>query len=139
MVIIWKNLKFQKKKLEDFHPISPDNPMGNVMPGDYLENPERKSAAPSYDKTVTDSINNVTKKMLNEKNSSNSKFEQKLFRDLGDNYKFEESMMNFYTTPSSQIPNNQGEFAKFCYGNMPSCKEGNEFACSKKDLRYINY
>lgn len=131
--------KISKKKLEDFHPITPDNPMGNVMPGDYVKNPERNSAPPSYDKTVTDSINTVTKKMLNEKNSSNSKFEQKLFRDLGDNYKFEESMMNFYTTPSSQIPNNQGEFAKFCYGNMPSCKEGNEFACSKKDLRYINY
>ena len=30
--------KISKKKLEDFHPISPDNPMGNVMPGDYLEN-----------------------------------------------------------------------------------------------------
>ena len=37
------------------------------MPGDYVENPERKSAPPSYDKTVNDTINNVTKKMLNEK------------------------------------------------------------------------
>ena len=131
--------KISKKKLNEFHPITDKNPMGNVLPGDYVENPERKPAPPSYDKTVSDTINTVTKKMLNEKNSSNSKFDQKLFRDLGDNYKFEESMMNFYTTPGSQIPNNQGEFAKFCYGDMPSCKEGNEFACSKKDLRYINY
>ena len=59
--------KMSKKKLDDFHPITPKNPMGNVMPGDYVENPERKSAPPSYDKTVNDTINNVTKKMLNEK------------------------------------------------------------------------
>ena len=131
--------KLSKKQLNDYHQINKENPLGNVLPGDYSENPERKKAAPAYDKTVSDKINNVTKDMLTEKNLGNKKFKDKLFRDLGDNYMFEESMQQFYTTANSQIPNNQGDFAQFCYGNMPSCKEGNEFACSKKDLRYINY
>jgi hypothetical protein len=48
-------------------------------------------------------------------------------------------MINFNTNPNTQIPNDQAGFADFCYGNMPSCKEGNEFACMKKDFRYINY
>jgi len=30
-----------------------------------------------------------------------------------------------------QSNNNQKEFAEFCYGNMPSCKEGDEFMCEK--------
>jgi len=131
--------KLSKKQLSNYHPITPSNPMGNVLPGDYSENPDRKMAPPAYDKIVSDKINDVTKDMITAKNSGNKNLDDKLFRDLGDNYTFDESMQQFYTTASSQIPNNQGEFAQYCYGDMPSCKEGNEFACSKKDLRYINY
>ena len=131
--------KLSKKQLDDYHNITKGNPLGNVLPGDYKENPERKKAPPEYDKTVTEKINDVAKEFIAEKNLGNKNFKDKLFRDLGDNYKFDESMQRFYTTASTQIPNNQEDFAKFCYGNMPSCKEGNEFACSKKDLRYINY
>lgn len=131
--------KLSKKQLDDYHSIKKENPLGNVLPGDYTENPERKKAPPAYDKTVSNKINEVTKDILTEKNLGNKNFKDKLFRDLGDNYRFDESMQQFYTTANTQIPNNQGEFAQFCYGNMPSCKEGNEFACSKKDLRYINY
>mgnify|MGYP000365593319 CR=1 FL=1 len=58
--------------------------------------------------------------------------------DLGDNFEFENSMMQFNTNPNTTVPNDQKGFADFCYGNMISCKEGNEFACAKKDLRYIN-
>ena len=59
----------------------------------------------------------------------------RLFLDLGDNITFDRSMRNFYAMPNSQVPNNQTKFAEFCYGNMPSCKEGNEFQCSKKNSR----
>lgn len=131
--------KLSKKQLKDYHPINHSNPMGNVLPGDYSNNPTRKPAPPAYDKTVTDKINDVTKEMIAEKNIGHKNLSDKLFRDLGDNYVFEESMQQFYTTANSQIPNNQKDFAQYCYGNMPSCKEGNEFACSKNNSRYINY
>jgi len=41
---------------------------------------------------------------------------------------FDESMNSFYTTASSQIPNKQGDFARWCYGSMPSAKEGDKKA-----------
>ena len=40
-------------------------------------------------------------------------------------------------THSYKIPNEQRRFAEFCYGNMPSCKEGNDFACMQNNERYI--
>ena len=42
-------------------------------------------------------------------------------------------MRQFYTMPSTTIPNNQGDFGKFCYGDMPSCKEGDELQCTKNN------
>ena len=70
-----------------------------------------------------------------EKNS----FNEKLFKNLGENIGFEHSMRNFYSTANTQIPNDQKGFAEFCYGDMPSCKEGNEFACTKNTQRWTNY
>tara|TARA_B100001063_G_C16735412_1_gene541725 strand:+ start:149 stop:823 length:675 start_codon:yes stop_codon:yes gene_type:complete len=134
-----KPFEDKKKTFKDYHPIKSNNPLGNVLQGDYIDNPNRKQAPPAYIPSVNDKINKATKSMINNKNSNQKDFNSKLFRDLGDNYKFEESMINFNTNPNTQIPNDQAGFADFCYGNMPSCKEGNEFACMKKDFRYINY
>ena len=63
--------------------------------------------------------------------------EKKLFKDLGDEIEFDRSMHNFYTTPNTKIPNDQDKFAQFCYGDMPSCKEGNALACEKGAFKYI--
>jgi hypothetical protein len=44
---------------------------------------------------------------------------------------FDHSMRNFYTNPSTTIPNDQEGFANFCFGDMISAKEGNEFALGR--------
>ena len=62
----------------------------------------------------------------------------RLFQDLGDNFVFNQSMRNFYSTPSTTIPNDQKGFAEFCYGNMSSCKEGDTIQCSKNNRRLGN-
>jgi hypothetical protein len=59
----------------------------------------------------------------------------KLFGTLGDNVGFDASMRNFYPMPNTRIPNDQDAFAKFCYGEMKSCKEGDEFACGRINSR----
>ncbi len=99
------------------------NPMMNVMMTDYTDNPNRKMAAPSYNKRVAEQINDKSIKR------------NKLYQDLGDNLAFEHQMRNFHSMPNTTIPNNQKGFAEFCYGNMPSCKEGNEDQCSKINRR----
>ena len=96
------------------------NPVMNVLMTEYSENPNRKPAAPSYNEVVEEEINDKAERKDN-----------KLFKNLGDNLSFEHSMRNFYAMPNTKIPNNQKDFAMFCYGNMPSCKEGDEFMCEK--------
>ena len=99
----------------------------NVTLDQITYEPERKAAAPAYNKVVETEINESVKENL----------DKKLFRNIGDDIDFEASMRNFHTNPSTTIPNNQKEFAEFCYGKMTSCKEGNDFACMKGNFRHI--
>jgi hypothetical protein len=101
------------------------NPVMNVLMTEYSENPKRKPAAPSYNEVVEEEINEKAQIKNN-----------KLFKNLGDNLSFEHSMRNFYAMPNTKIPNNQKDFAMFCYGNMPSCKEGNSLQCSKNNALF---
>lgn len=115
-----------KKILEkEFTMPTKKNPVMNVLMNEYKENPKRKPAAPAYNQEVEEEINNKTKKQ-----------DERLFKNLGDNLSFENSMRSFYAMPNTQIPNNQKEFAEFCYGNMPSCKEGDSLQCSKNNALF---
>jgi len=51
------------------------------------------------------------------------KFNYNLYRDVGDLYGKSNSQREYYTMPSTTIPNNQTSFAKWCYGVGPTCKE----------------
>ena len=114
--------KYDKNK-EKFAQPTKENPLMNVMLTEIEKNPKRNPAAPSYDEKIEEKIN---------QEAANIGLEKKLFRDLGDSIAFDHSMRNFYSMPNTQIPNNQKEFAEFCYGNMPSCKDpknGDEVYC----------
>ena len=47
-------------------------------------------------------------------------------------------MRQFYSTPNTIFENNQSSFAKFCYGNRASCKDGDIEQCIKNNPRHIN-
>ena len=106
------------------------NPLMNVMLTEYEDNPTRKTAAPSFNPVVEEKINQETKNMVIS-NFGDPEIENKLFKDLGDSLNFDHSMRSWYPMPNTQIPNDQKSFANFCYGDMPSCKEGSTLACSK--------
>lgn len=114
-----------------------NNPNMNVLLTEIQDNPERLPASKSYDKNVINEINNATKNFIKSQFNDNN-IDDKLFNDLGDNYEFEQSMRQFYTTPNTRIENNQSAFAKFCYGNMASCKDGDIEQCIKNNPRHIN-
>jgi hypothetical protein len=101
------------------------NPAMNILMNEFTENPNRKPAAPAYNDVVQEKMNSTAQ-------SKN----ERLFKNLGDNLSFENSMRNFYAMPNTQIPNNQKDFALFCYGNMPSCKEGDNLQCSKNNALF---
>ena len=114
-----------------------NNPTMNVMLPEIQDNPERNMAAPSYNPVIKEDINNSAKNMI-VNNFEEENVRDKLFKDLGDNFQFEQSMRNFYTTANTTVPNNQADFAQFCYGDMISCKEGNNLACVRHNPNHMN-
>lgn len=109
---------------------SEKNPLMNVLPPEISDNPTRKEAAPSFNKNVVSTINDDVKEFVAE-NFKDPSIKDKLFHDLGDNFTFDRSMRQWYSTASTQIPNDQKSFAEWCYGDMVSCKEGHELACTR--------
>ena len=112
------------------------NPMMNVLLPEISYNPTRDEAAPAYNPEVEKEINHSTEGYVvldfEPKNMTEAeKLRKKLFADLGDKYEFDDSMRTFYTNPNTTIPNDQKGFAEFCFGDMISCKQGNEMACQR--------
>ena len=114
------------------------NPFSNVLMTDYDFNPHKKPAPPSFTSDINKEILDETKQMVREINNTQPDITDKLFKDLGEQLEFEQSMRNFYSTPNTTIPNDQAAFAEFCYGSMISCKEGNLFACARNLDRHTN-
>jgi len=115
------------------------NPFGNVLVTDYIYDPQRKPAPPAFNENVNLEIIEQAKEFVRKSNPDQPDITEKLFKDLGDEYVFEQSLRPFTSTASTTIPNDQQSFSEFCYGSMVSCKEGNAFACAKKVARYNNY
>jgi hypothetical protein len=114
-----------------------NNPMMNVLLPEISYDPNRSEAAPAYNPEVEKDLNNKTKDYVVDTTFGDGTKKQqeyirrKLFSDLGDNYNFDFSMRNFYTNPNTTIPNDQGGFANFCFGDMISAKEGNDYALGR--------
>lgn len=114
------------------------NPFSNVLVSDYEYNPEKKPAMPAFNSNVNQEILTQAKQLVQEANPEQPDIADKLFKDLGEQLVFEQSLRQFNSNPSTTIPNDQGAFADFCYGSMVSCKEGNDFACARNFSRYTN-
>jgi hypothetical protein len=73
------------------------------------------------------------------KNDIEDKFGYNLYRDVGDLYGKSNSQRQYYTMPSTTIPNNQTSFAKWCYSVGPTCKEKSIYCTPKMNqVPYID-
>lgn len=124
---------------EVFDEPTPENPFSNVMMTDYDYNPNKKPAPPAFNKNVNEKILEEAKQLVVKSNPDQPDIADKLFKDLGEQYVFEQSLRPFHSNPSTTIPNDQQAFTEFCYGSMISCKEGNPFACARNLTRHTNY
>lgn len=116
---------------------SSKNPLSNVLLTEIRDNPHRKEAPPAFDPPTHDEINNDVQQMVQDQHPDFPGMKDKLFKDLGDSVDFHNSMIPFNSNPATQIPNDQNAFAKFCYGDMPSCKAGNDIACLQNAGAYL--
>ena len=123
---------------EVFADPSSTNPFNNNLITDYEGAQNKRPAPPAYSDETNQLILEQTKNMISESNPEQPLINNKLFRSLEDDFKFEQSMRPFYSNPSTTIPNDQESFADFCYGSMISCKEGNTFACARNLARHTN-
>tara|TARA_B110000902_G_C13809168_1_gene399091 strand:+ start:54 stop:554 length:501 start_codon:yes stop_codon:yes gene_type:complete len=95
-----------------------ENPFMNPGLGEFgNDNISMPKSCPSY--------NNV-----GVQNRVDQLFGKELYRDVKDIFGKNNSQRQFYTVPGNQVPNNQGDFAQWCYGMPKTCKEGNNLACA---------
>lgn len=112
------NFKPLPKQKTTYVEPTPDNPMMNVQLTDYRDQPNRESLS-----KVTEANDPEMKQAISKA------FYDRIYRDVSDVYSSVASDRNFYTMPSTTIPNDQKAFAEFCYGTPPTCKEGNGYQC----------
>lgn len=130
------NTRVYQNVKDNFTNPTEKNPLMNVLIPEIKDNPKRKMAAPAYNPAVEKNINEKTEEFIVSNFDDDPKIKKKLFSNLGDSFEFEQfAQHNFYATPNTQIPNNQKEFAEFCYGDMISAKEGNDYALIRNNPR----
>ena len=97
-----------------------DNPFMNYTIGDLITNPNRLAAC-DYNKA---------------KNLIRQAFRTHLFSDSSDIWGKFISDRNFYTTPNTNIVNNQIGFANWCYGGGGECKTTGNNCLKYRDPTY---
>jgi hypothetical protein len=133
------NVDITKMNIQDtFDSTNASNPFSNVLNSDYDLNPHKKPAPPAYNSIVNSNILSQAKQLVVDANPDQPDIADKLFKDFGDQYVFEQSLRQFNSNPSTTIPNDQQAFSEFCYGSMISCKENNMFACARNLARHQN-
>ena len=105
------------KEIKKFHIVpEKNNPFMNTLLTDYGKK-QKKQIAP------TDII--PVKKEIEHH------FNKNLYHDVEDVFSRNHSQRQFYTTPSTSVPNNQEDFAKWLYQKDTTCKESKK-SCDPK-------
>lgn len=116
--------KLKSALKKDFYKSTVENPFGNVLLPEIGDNPMRKAAEPAFNPYTKETIKKNMKKQI-QKNNPGIDTDKELFGDLFDEFNLDNSMQRFYSTANTRVANDQGAFAQFLYGDMPSSKENN--------------
>ena len=128
---------------DEFKEGNKKNPFSNVLLTQINDEPERKSAPPSFNADVDEDITKNIKRTVQMLNPGIKNTNKQLYPDLWQNFELDQSNRVFYSTPNTRIePGDQSSFGKFLYGDMPSSKESNFSAAiqrEKDSYRYTLY
>ena len=115
------------------------NPFSNVLLPEIKYDADRKPAPPSFNPQIYEDITNATKKMVQELNPDIIDTNKQLFGDLAENFELDQCNRVFYSTANTRVANDQGAYAMYLYGDMPSCRDNDTLQCEKDNYRYILY
>jgi hypothetical protein len=99
------------------------NPFSNVLLTQINDDPERKSAPPSFNVDVDGDITKNVKRAVQMMNPGIKNTNKQLFGDMWQQFQLDQSNRVFYSTPNTRVTNDALSFGNFLYGNMPSAKE----------------
>jgi len=100
------------------------NPFSNVLLTQINDDPDRKSAPPSFNVDVDEDITRNVKKAVQMMNPDIQNTNKQLYGDLWQNFLLDDSNRVFYSTANTHVePGDQGAFGQYLYGFMPSAKE----------------
>lgn len=118
------------------------NPFSNVLLTEIMDEPNRKSAPPSFNPDVDEKITKDIKRSVQLMNPGIKNTSKQLYGDLYEEFNLDQSNRVFFSTANTRVNSDQGAFAQFLYGDMPSSKESNvegNIQREKDSYRYTLY
>lgn len=127
----------------DFKEGNKKNPFSNVLLTQINDDPERKSAPPSFNVDVDEDITKNVKRAVQMMNPGIKNTNKQLYGDLYQNFELDQSNRAFFSTANTRIENDQSAYAQFLYNDMKysgklSTPEG-AFSRVQDNYRYTLY
>jgi hypothetical protein len=127
----------------DFQEGTKNNPFSNVLLTEINDNPDRKSAPPSFNPNIEEDITKNVKRAVQKMNPGINNTNKQLFGDMWQNFELDQSNRQFFSTANTRVTNDQGAFAQFLYNDLKySAKESTPegaIARVKDAYRYTLY
>jgi hypothetical protein len=135
LYLIQANNSSRTKIKETFHP---DNVHTDKLHDQQYQMPSKNN--PFMNVTLADLMDNTDRLVSNQKidNDNNDDIEE-IFEDPNDIYGRNYAQRQFYTMPTTTIPNDQTAFAKWLYETPETCKENPMNCLRYEDLRYSKH
>lgn len=119
------------------------NPFSNVLLTQIGDEPERKSAPPSFNVDCDEDITKNVKRSVQMMNPGIKNTNKQLFGDLYQQFELDNCLRVFNSTPNTSVPpGDQSSFGQYLYGSMPSAKESTpdgNMQRIKDNFRYTLY
>jgi hypothetical protein len=144
---VWINRPLEKESSEIKEPSQPKTQLVEKLENESLSSCTRPTLDnPFMNVTMKDLLNSDENQIVDRppacditdpevKKEIDDHFNNNLFRDVNDIFGKMNSQRQFYTMPSTTIPNAQDEFAKWLYLNPKTCKEDQDYCVAYEDLR----
>lgn len=94
------------------------NPFSNVLLTEIMDEPNRKSAPPSFNPDVDEDITRDVKRAVQFMNPDIKNTSKQLYGDLYENFNLDQSNRVFFSTANTKVANDQGAFAKYLYSDL---------------------
>ena len=94
------------------------NPFSNVLLTQINDEPERKSAPPSFNPDVDEDITKNVKRAVQMMNPGIKNTSKQLYGDLWQEFELDQSNRQFFSTANTRVTNDQGAYAQFLYNDM---------------------